>query len=158
MSIISFGVFLLILVIQDFNSILFCAASMVLYYVNENSPYWQNYMSSIINYVTAICFSLDHATFDTKIYQTHVRSYIYVSVLMSINIISSKSWQNTSISFAISNLMVTAYIITRFDHVPPEYYIVVLTTILCNMVTLYCFESYLRKIYLMYKDTKEMKN
>ena len=158
LSVISFGVFILIIVVRDYNSMLFCTASVILYYLNEHSPFWQNYMSDIINYVTAICFSLDHATFDTKVYQTHVRSYIYVSQLMSLNIISSKSWLHTSISFAISNLIVTAFIVTRFDYVPCEYYIVVLTAITCNMVTLYCFESYLRKIYLMYKDTKEMKN
>lgn len=111
-----------------------------------------------MNYVTAICFSLDHSTFDNAEYKTHVRSYIYVSYLMSLNIISSQNWVKTSISFALSNLIVTAYIVSHFDYVPSEYYFVVFTTILCNMTTLYCFESYMRKIYLMYKDTKEMKN
>ena len=115
-------------------------------------------MDIVLNIVGGVCYSLDHLELNNNLYQTHVRCYIYVSVLFSLCITSSENWLLSGGSFAISNLIVTTMVTNHFKQVPGEYYIVVCTTIVCLSVSLYCVESYYRKIYLMYKNMMELKS
>lgn len=125
--------------------------------MNEYSDKLAINIDIILNLIGGWCYCFDHMQLDPSTYHPHVRSYIYVSVLFSISITTSHSWLRSSVSFLVSNVLVTVGVYKHFNYVPAEYYIVVATTIVCFVISLYCIERYLRQIYLMYKNMKEMK-
>ena len=111
----------------------------------------------MFNIIIGISYLTEHWAFDKKEYRTPLRCYVYVGTLFFLSTTNSLNWLASSISFIVSNMIVTIYIRNYFESIPSEYYIIVISTIACFSLSLYCTESDQRKVYNMYTNMMDLK-
>lgn len=150
-SFIVSGVLLLFFVIRDTHALGFVLMTLAMYILNEYFT-WVSYICEIVvNFTATICYSCDHYQFDPNEHRTHVRAYIYVACTFAATTISSYNWQRSTFVYLLSNLLLIYNLKIHFTYLSSEYYIVMLTTLICLGVTLYLMEAQSRKTYMMYK-------
>ena len=79
-----------------------------------------------------------------------------MSITFSISIITSTNWLRSSLFYVISNSMVAFAIYRHFHVVPLEYSLCVISSVCCIALCLYCVEQYHRRLFMTYKNLKEL--
>lgn len=133
-----FAGILLSLCVKDLQSAIFTLGSVLLLALNEFNHDFCQYFDWIGSITCGICYSIDHYTLSPVVFQTHVRAYIYVSIIFSICVIASSSWVRSATAFGTSVLFLISNLKIHFKTLTDEYYVIILITFV--LITMTCFK------------------